>query len=92
MDSGSGIPEDELIRRVQQCIDEGRLPLVLPSLVSAGYGTASARCAVCDIGISSDQVMYEVDDPGGVDELLAFHFGCYVLWQRECAQRLASRK
>lgn len=86
------MPENELIQRVQQRIDAGRLPVVLPSLISAGYGTGSVGCAVCDLGILSEQVMYEVDDPRGVDELLPFHFSCYVIWQRECAQRLNGAK
>lgn len=84
--------ENELIQRVQQRIDAGRLPVVLPSLISAGYGTGSVACAVCDLRILSEQVMYEVDDPRAVDKLLPFHFGCYVIWQRECAQRLNSDK
>ena len=92
MQSGPVFAENELIQRVQQRLDDGRLPLVLPSLISAGYGTAGARCEVCDLDILSDQVLYEIDDPRGVDALLPFHFGCYVIWQRECAQRLASRK
>ena len=88
MQSGPIFPENELIQRAQQRIDDGRLPLVLPSLISAGYGTAGTRCAVCDLDILPDQVLYEIDDPRAVEELIAFHFGCYVIWQRECAQRL----
>ena len=86
------MPENELLQRVQQRIDEGRLPVTRPSLISAGYGTGSARCAVCDLAILADQVVYEIDDPRDIDEPLAFHFSCYVIWQRHCAQRLASRK
>lgn len=83
--------EQELLQRVQQRIDEGRLPVILPSLISAGYGAGTAPCAVCDLDILADQVIYEIDDPRGVDELLPFHFACYVVWQRECAHRLNSR-
>lgn len=85
------LPETRVLQCVQRSIDDGRLPLVIPSLISASYGTGSARCVVCDLGILSDQVMYEIDDPRRVEELLPFHFGCYVIWQRECAQRLATR-
>lgn len=83
--------EDELLQRVQQRIDEGRLPVILPSLISAGYGAGTAPCAVCDLDILSDQIIYEIDDPRRVDELLPFHFACYVVWQRECTYRLNSR-
>lgn len=79
------LSEKELIERVHQRIDDGRLPVVLPSLISAGYGTGKRRCAVCDLQISSAQVMYEIDDPRDLNGSFAFHFGCYVVWQRECA-------
>jgi hypothetical protein len=92
MQSGSTLSETELLQRVQQRIDEGRLPVALPSLISAGYGTGTAPCAVCECRILSNQVIYEIDDPRSVDELLPFHFTCYVIWQRECAQRLAMQR
>jgi len=88
----SVLSENELLQRVQQRIDEGRLPVILPSLISAGYGAGTAPCAVCDLDILSDQVIYEIDDPRRVDELLPFHFACYVVWQRECAHRLNNRE
>jgi LSD1 zinc finger len=90
MQSGSTLPETQLIRRVQQSIDAGRLPLIVPPLISASYGAGSVRCAVCDLVIRPDQVMYEIGDPRLTDELFSFHFGCYVIWQRECAQRFAA--
>jgi hypothetical protein len=87
-ESESVLAEHELLQRVQRLIHQGRLPLVLPSLISAGYGTGTTRCVVCDVKILSNQVIYEIDDPRAVDELLPFHFACYVAWQRECAQRV----
>ena len=92
MQSAAFFSDSELLQRVQQRIDSGRLPVVLPSLISAGYGTGAAPCVVCDLDILADQVIYEIDDPRRVDELLPFHFACYVIWQRECAQRLTERK
>jgi hypothetical protein len=32
-------PESELLPRVQQRINDGRLPVAMPALISAGYGT-----------------------------------------------------
>ena len=84
MPSEPVLSEHELTQRVHQRIGDGRLPVVLPSLISAGYGTGERLCAVCDLRVSSDQVMYEIDDPRHLDASLAFHFGCYVAWQREC--------
>jgi hypothetical protein len=91
MQSASFLSDGELLQRVRQRIDEGRLPVVIPSLISAGYGAGTAPCVVCDLDILSDQVIYEIDDPRNVDELLPFHFACYVIWQRECAHRLKNR-
>ncbi len=91
MQSAAFLSDGELLRRVQQRIDEGRLPVILPSLISAGYGAGTAPCVVCDLAILADQVIYEIDDPRRVDELLPFHFACYVIWQRECAQRMKNR-
>ena len=91
-DSGNDVVGIEKDSAKVRTVDEGRLPVALPSLISAGYGTGTTPCAVCDCGILSDQVIYEIDDPRSVDELLPFHFTCYVIWQRECAQRLATQK
>jgi hypothetical protein len=91
MQSTAFLSDGELLQRVRQRIDEGRLPVVIPSLISAGYGAGTAPCIVCDLDILSDQVIYEIDDPRNVDELLPFHFACYVIWQRECAHRLKNR-
>ena len=91
MQSAVIFSESELLQRVQQRIDSDRLPVAIPSLISAGYGTGGAPCVVCDLDILADQVIYEIDDPRG-DALLPFHFACYVIWQRECAQRLGKGK
>jgi len=85
------LPESELLLRVRQRLDEARLPLFMPSSISAGYGTGAEVCQLCGLGISPEQTIYEVNDPR-TSKLLGFHFACYVLWQRECSQRLGSRK
>jgi len=83
-------PESELLPRVQQRINDGRLPVAMPALISAGYGIGTDVCRVCDRAISAEQAMYEINDPRN-SEPLTFHFACYVIWQRECA-RLSSRR
>jgi hypothetical protein len=83
------LPESELRARVLQCIDDGRLPLVLSTHIDAGYGSG-ARCDLCDQPIAPDKIEYDVTDPGG-GRRLHFHFACHLAWQRECARRLAAK-
>jgi len=71
---------------VRQLLENGRLPVILPKQIAAGYGSGRV-CAACDEPITSTQVEYEVDDclNGG---RLRFHMGCHVVWQLECARGL----
>jgi hypothetical protein len=80
----SRILESELLYRVQQRINDGRLPVKTPQSVNAGYAAGTECCAVCDQQIETGQVSYEVADPSP----LIFHRECYMAWQRECAQRI----
>jgi hypothetical protein len=86
MPTESQIPERELLLRVRQRIDDGRLPVAMPSSICSGYGTGADLCQVCDQQITAYQVMYEVSDP----RRLLFHLGCYEVWHRECAKRIAA--
>ena len=71
---------------VRQLLENGRLPVILPKQIAAGYGSGRV-CAACDEPITSTQVEYEVDEclNGG---RLRFHMGCHVVWQLECARGL----
>ena len=93
MPTESRIPQSELLVRVQQRINDRRLPLVLSSQISAGYGTGRHVCQVCDESIPENLVQYEVGDPRNGNPLM-FHFACYVVWQLECVRRIveAERK
>jgi hypothetical protein len=76
---------DELRQRVRRYVERGRLPMVVPKQVAAGYGSGRI-CAACDEPIARTQVEYEVDDcPDRVQ--LRFHAHCHSLWQLECARR-----
>jgi hypothetical protein len=81
------LPESELRSRVQQRIDDGRLPVVLSTHIDAGYG-AGGRCDLCDQPIAADKVEYDVTAPGSGTRL-HFHIACHLAWQRECAARLS---
>jgi hypothetical protein len=85
MPTESHILESELLYRVQQRINDGRLPVARAPSVSAGYAAGSESCAVCDQQLAKGQVSYEVTGP----RPLIFHRKCYMAWQRECAQRIA---
>jgi hypothetical protein len=78
------ILEGELLYRVRQRINDGRLPLANAPSVSAGYAAGSECCAVCDQQIASGQVSYEVPGPAP----MVFHRKCYIIWQHECEQRI----
>jgi len=80
------LPESELHTRVIQRIEEGRLPLMLPTRINAGYGTG-AQCDLCDQPISATRVEYEVFDQR-TGRHFYFHVACHSLWQCECAERL----
>lgn len=68
--------------RVHERLRDGRLPVMVPSRINAGYGTGHV-CVACDQQITSTQVEYELADCRD-GTLLCFHLGCHVLWQIEC--------
>ena len=83
--------EDELRRRVQGRIDDGRLPVALVSRMDS-HGTERV-CCVCDQPIAYENVDYDIVDFAETTCLsFSFHPYCYVIWQRECAQRVANTK
>jgi hypothetical protein len=81
------LPAGELRSCVLQRIEDGRLPVMLSTTISAGYGRG-AKCAVCDQAIAPDKVEYDVYDLRDRQGRLHFHLACHVVWQRECALRL----
>ena len=83
------LPEDEVRLRVQQRIDTGGLPLLRPDHIHAGYGSGNICCA-CDQPIEPTKIEYEIVTPDEARKLI-FHFACYVIWQRECSQRMDER-
>src|SRR5215469_5801598 len=74
--------ESELRARVIQRLEDGRLPVVLPTRINAAYGTRMP-CDLCDRPIAANEVEYEVTDPGS-GKRLHFHIACHYAWRREC--------
>jgi hypothetical protein len=92
MPTEAALLENELRLRVQRRIDGGRLPVALISQVEGSYGTARL-CCVCDQPITRENVDYDVVKFCKTTCLsLSFHASCYVIWQRECAHRVANAK
>ena len=77
----------ELRDRIRRWIDEGRLPILIPERILAGYGSGS-KCPACEQPITTSQIEYDVDYPRNGTALLSLHLGCYVLWQIECVKRV----
>jgi len=80
------LPESELRSCVLQRIEDGRLPVMLSTIIHAGYGQG-IQCDLCDQPIVRDKIEYDVADPRR-DGRLHFHFACHAAWQHECALRL----
>jgi hypothetical protein len=80
------LPERELRARVIRRMEDGRLPLTLPTRINAGYGSG-ARCDLCDQPIAAHKVEYEIADARS-GKRLYFHVACHSIWQRECQLRI----
>jgi hypothetical protein len=85
MPTHSVLPEDEVHQRVRQGLESGRLPVLRPDHIHAGYGSRNPCCA-CGQRIDPAKIEYEVIGADGLQKLI-FHFACYVIWQRECSLR-----
>ena len=87
MPTEAQLRDAELRDRIRRWIDEGRLPVLLPGRICAGYGSGS-KCPACEQPITSNQIEYDVDYPSNGTPSLSLHLGCYVLWQIECMNRI----
>jgi len=83
--------DGELRDRIRRWIDDGRLPVLLPDRICAGYGSGS-KCPACEQPITSSQIEYDVEYPRNGTPLLSLHLGCYVLWQIECVNRVRKER
>lgn len=85
MPTESQLQDAALRLRIRQLVESGRLPCLVPKQIAAGYGSTSHVCMACDDPITHTQVEYEIqNDTDG--RRLTFHFGCFVVWQLECAR------
>ena len=87
MPYGPRLSEQELCSRIQQRIEDGRLPVALSNSLTATYGSGDT-CSGCGEPINSDQVEYDVADSRDGRQL-TFHLSCHAIWQLECVRRVA---
>jgi len=85
---GPNLPEEEIRSRARQAIEEGRVPVMLATVIIGGHGYGKP-CFVCRESITRSQIAYEVLAEG--KGLIRFHLTCYAEWQLECAQRTRER-
>lgn len=83
MPTESQLRDAALRLHVRQRIASGQLPTCVPNRIEAGYGSGHV-CVACDQLISHAHIEYEIQDERDGSQL-RFHFGCYVVWQLECA-------
>jgi len=85
MPTESQLHDTALRLHVRELIENGRLPVILPRQISAGYGSGCV-CVACGQPITDTQVEYDIEDDRNARQL-SFHLGCHVVWQLECARR-----
>ena len=90
MPYGPRLSEQDLCSRIQQRIEDGRLPVALSKSLTAGYGSGDT-CSGCSEAIFADHVEYELTDPRDGGQL-TFHLSCHVIWQLKCMRRIARQK
>lgn len=83
MPTESQLRDTALRLRVRERIADGRLPVMVPTRIDAGYGSGHT-CVACAEPITSTQIEYELNDYRD-GRALCFHLGCHVVWQIECA-------
>jgi hypothetical protein len=71
---------------VRRKLDDGRLPLDLTKTIAVGNGSGNS-CLACDQTITAEQVEYQAFGPR-YGPALRLHWGCHVVWQLECIERM----
>jgi len=88
MAAKSPVQTSKLRAHICSLIDEGRLPVLLPEKISAGYGSGS-KCHGCNQPVTATQIEYDIEECKNATVQLSLHLGCYLLWQIECVKRMS---
>lgn len=90
MPTESQLQDAALRAGISRRLDEGQLPLVLTKTISVGFGSG-AECLACGQIISGEQIEYQAFGPR-YGAALRLHWGCHVLWQLECVDRMRQQR
>ena len=82
--------DSRLSALIRERIDTGQLPQILSKTISVGLGSGG-KCIACDQPIENEQVEYQVFGPR-YGKALRLHWGCHVLWQLECIERMRRQR
>ena len=74
---------------VRRKLDDGRLPLDLTKTIAVDHGSGNI-CLACDQTISIEQIEYQAFGPR-YGPALRLHWGCHVVWQLECIERIGKQ-
>jgi hypothetical protein len=86
MPTESQLRDPALRAFIARSIDEGRLPLIVTKTIGVGFGSG-AECVACGQMITREQIEYHAFGPN-YRAALRLHWGCHVLWQLECVERM----
>ena len=75
---------------IRRRIDNGLLPQTFAKTISVGLGSGG-KCVACDQPIETEQVEYQVFGPR-YGKALRLHWGCHILWQLECIERMRRQR
>jgi hypothetical protein len=89
MPTESQLHDAALRTLVRRKLDDGRLPLDLTKTIAVGTGSGNI-CLACDQTITVEQVKYQAFGPK-YGPALRLHWGCHVVWQLECIQRMRTQ-
>jgi hypothetical protein len=89
MPTESQLHDAALRSLVRRKLDDGRLPLDLTKTIAVGTGSGNI-CLACDQAITVEQVEYQAFGPK-YGPALRLHWGCHVIWQLECIERMRNQ-
>ncbi|MBV8144720.1 MAG: hypothetical protein JO184_06910 [Gammaproteobacteria bacterium] len=86
MPTESQLNDGALRAYIRRKIEDGLLPLTLSKTIAIGAGSGG-DCPACDQPITVEQIEYQAFGPR-YGAAVRLHWGCHVLWQLECVERL----
>lgn len=82
--------ERALRQRIAALVQDGGLPLIVQTEVTAGPGSGK-QCLACGLPVIFTQAQYDAEYERDGVQHLNLHRACYVIWQTECRKQIAVR-